>query len=72
MGVVKGANNRPTTTFTNDQWQLPGANVTLQWPIDLDIDPVDQTLTILDEGVLLKVSAGGTVHPLPAWNCSQL
>ena len=34
---------------------------------DIDVNPIDQTLTILDEGSLLKVSRSGMVYPIDQW-----
>lgn len=54
----------------SSSWQLPGEAVVLQWPTDLDVNPVDDTLTVLDEGTLLKVSRGGAVFPInPQLHC---
>ena len=56
----------------SSSWQLSGEAVVLQWPTDLDVNPVDDTLTVLDEGTLLKVSRGGAVFPInPQLHCSD-
>ena len=56
----------------SSSWQLSGEDVVLQWPTDLDVNPVDDTLTVLDEGTLLKVSRGGAVFPIiPQLHCSD-
>ena len=52
-------------------WQVLGKDYTLQWPTDLKISPVDERLTILDEGFLYKLSDDGMLYQFPWYRCDK-
>ena len=43
----------------------------LQWPTQVINNPVDDSLTILDEGFLLVLSKEGVVYPLEINDCNE-
>ena len=54
-----------------DSWQRQGTELPLQWPTEIVSNPVDDSLTIMDEGYLLVLSKEGVVYPLPISNCDN-
>ena len=54
-----------------DSWQRQGTELPLQWPTEIVSNPVDDSLTIMDEGYLLVLSKEGVVYPLPINNCDN-
>ena len=52
------------------RWQKAGIEVVLQWPTQVINNPVDDSITILDEGFLLVLSKDGTVYPLAINECN--
>ena len=54
-----------------NSWQRQGTELPLQWPTEIVSNPVDDSLTIMDEGYLLVLSKEGVVYPLPINNCDN-
>ena len=54
-----------------NSWQRQGTELPLQWPTEIVSNPVDDSLTIMDEGYLLVLSKEGVVYPLPLNNCDN-
>ena len=54
-----------------DSWQRQGTELPLQWPTEIVSNPVDGSLTIMDEGYLLVLSEEGVVYPLPISDCDN-
>ena len=50
---------------------MQGTELPLQWPTEIVTNPVDDSLTIMDEGYLLVLSKEGVVYPLPISNCDN-
>ena len=53
-------------------WQELGNEVILQWPTSVVHNPVDGSITILDEGVIFVLSREGVVYPLAIGDCSNI
>ena len=43
----------------------------LQWPTEVINNPLDDSITILDEGFLLVLSKDETVYPLAMNECNE-
>ena len=54
-----------------DSWKRKGTELSLQWPTEIVSNPVDDSLTIMDEGYLLVLSKEGIVYPLPISSCDS-
>ena len=53
------------------RWQNAGRDVVLQWPTQVINNPVDDSITILDEGYFLVLSTDETVYPLAIDECIE-
>ncbi len=57
--------------FFLSSWQKVGKDVVLQWPTQVSCNPVDDSITILDEGFLFVLSKEGVVFPLAINDCNE-
>lgn len=68
ISTVAGANPRKSQLEwhrpNREGWQSRGTDLVLEWPTEIDVNPLDDSLVIVDQGRVIVLTRDGVAFPL--------